>query len=519
MGGKKILTVMVCLTVLSGSLVSSTDKDPAVSVYTVSVHNSDESSTPILITKETTTSIYRPKDNETEAAKDKIDLGKTTDGDTSSVTRSKIQSGKVLSTEETSITNLVTFTMTETTESQQTIKGYSNLTTFTISDTTNNKDHSSTESTSEAISAESLTAQKINPAGADVMPINETSWTLPHDVTLQENVTFSTISSTKHLQSTIPSVVKTVDSTTASKTTTSLASADKAMTMVSELSSVDEANSYSDITTSMKIISKETAEPASTSTDVVTSSTMISSAFDNRTSIGNNYIMWVCIIVAILIFLCIIIIIIICIWRKKKQSGFQSFTSSQKKKKKRPCEDAWAGPVPMPDDTFVPNEAVTGKGTDVPTKHLSLTTFFAKRKSRSCSVVLEEVNTQNVSDEKEKSGNATSQPLLPQNATDNVQGNSASIQSNGQVNKEAANANKDIAVPLDNAQGSVSQANGQVPLPMTESANVSGENLEELPPPPAPTPASETDSLLPPPPVEDNINQNASSSFCLTASL
>lgn len=509
MCGNKILVVVMCFTVLSEISVSDPNNTILTPNNTEAVATTDVLST------------FKMSGNEKESADPKVTTGKrepqkvATSVVPSSDTIPTTQNDKVTLTEKY-FTDSVTSMATETTTSYQVNETSSELASFKTNVTPHETDSFTTYNISRAFAAEFSTSQKAVPAQSDTKPTKVTSQMLTQTDKPQENVTSSAITSEKISPKTSPSLMET---TPPIEMVTSLASTEIHITNSSGLPqvnvSVDEK--HTQFTTSVEVSSAETIALTSTTTSIFKSSVTTSNSSTALYGKQHNPIPYMYIILIVCILLPVVfLLIVLLIIRKRRQRGFQSFTSSHKKKK-RTCEDAWAGPVPMPDDSSAPDEAAAGKGTDVPTKRLSLSTFFAKRKSRPCSVVLEEVNTQNAPEEKETLGDTT-QPLLSQNANDNIQGNSPSMQSNGQVNKEAAGAHKDTAVPNEDIQAAIPQANGQADSPVPGSSDVSGENLEELPPPPPPTSTSEEDSLPPPPPAEENINQNASSTSCVTAS-
>ncbi|XP_078063495.1 uncharacterized protein LOC144489504 [Mustelus asterias] len=98
------------------------------------------------------------------------------------------------------------------------------------------------------------------------------------------------------------------------------------------------------------------------------------------------------IIIIILIVTVTLVVLISCCLARRKRRHSQSFAPQRKKKGK--MDDAWAGPVSLPEDGGPAEGAEEKKDEDPTSKRMSLSTstFFGKRKSRATSVLLEEVS-------------------------------------------------------------------------------------------------------------------------------
>nr|XP_033800305.1 leukosialin [Geotrypetes seraphini]XP_033800306.1 leukosialin [Geotrypetes seraphini] len=227
--------------------------------------------------------------------------------------------------------------------------------------------------------------------------------------------------------------------------------------------------------------------PMSVSSSTMNSSTLLTNTTPiARQGINHLYL----IIVFVILLLLILGFCFVCVAKKKRRSGSTSFPI--KKHKKR--EDAWAGPVMIPEDNVIPAEDMEeGKDKDQAGKHLTLTTFFGKRKSRQCSVLLEDVtvNVEQPAKEEEK-------PLVDQEANGQMTSNEKSIEPPTSSTKE-------------HRPESEPQPNGHVLNPTDMIPENKGESSSDLPSPVA-MPAPDTDFPLPPSELEmiqDNETDNA----------
>ncbi|XP_029462801.1 leukosialin [Rhinatrema bivittatum] len=210
--------------------------------------------------------------------------------------------------------------------------------------------------------------------------------------------------------------------------------------------------------------------------------TVLSKGITPTAGPNNNYIYIV--IVVILLILLILVFCFVCLAKKKRRSGSTSFHG--KKYKKNKGEDAWAGPVMIPEDPGMSaEEAEEGKDTDQPGKR-HLTTFFAKRKSRQCSVLLEEVNVKADHLAKEEEKHFLNQEV------------------NGQLtSNEKSNGAEDPSTSFTSEPkcGSELQPNGHVLTPEELVPEIQGESPDDLPSPVL-MPAPETEFPLPPSELE-----------------
>ncbi|XP_030066009.1 leukosialin [Microcaecilia unicolor] len=186
------------------------------------------------------------------------------------------------------------------------------------------------------------------------------------------------------------------------------------------------------------------------------------------------------IIVVVILFLLIMVFCFVCVAKKKRRSGSTSFHVKKHKK----GEDAWAGPVMIPEDNGMAAEDMEeGKDKDQAGKHLTLTTFFGKRKSRQCSVLLEDV-TVNV----DQPAKQEEKPLLNQEA-------------NGQMTSNEKSEEPPASSTKEHRPESEPQPNGHVLSPEDMIPENKGESPTDLPSP-ATIPAPDTDFPLPPSELE-----------------
>ncbi|XP_069508062.1 leukosialin [Ambystoma mexicanum] len=210
--------------------------------------------------------------------------------------------------------------------------------------------------------------------------------------------------------------------------------------------------------------------------------------YNGQSSGGEKYKHWY---IAIAVVILAVLILFVCfIWKvhRKRNTGSTSFQGPQKKKKNG-GEDAWAGPVNMPDENGMLVD-VEGNEQEPLGKRLTLTTFFNKRKSRQTSVILEDINIQTPKSTKEEAA-----PLLSQSRNSQVNGNANELE-----------GSKDL-LPTGGAPTSINekqetpsppQSNGQIPAVQESSLSTPTGPEALLPPPSPPPPPPENDFPAPP---------------------
>ncbi|XP_006011576.3 uncharacterized protein LOC102358289 [Latimeria chalumnae] len=228
---------------------------------------------------------------------------------------------------------------------------------------------------------------------------------------------------------------------------------------------------------------------------------------------GPSNMFWILISVGLLFLVVIVALMITFFRRKRKQQSHDFQSGSKKKKKQRKGEDAWAGPVPFAEDQAMPEDPAEQKNdSGEGSKTLPLSTFFAKRKSRATSVILEDVKVQPVEDGKETQ--EATQPLLTKEPNGQALGN------NKEDHQDPTPLPEGSQVAADNTEepkpnGLLTTADQGAPTPPANG---------QLPPPIDQTPEAKMEELdLPPPPAEEILltleDTHAPSAFTITSSV
>lgn len=190
-------------------------------------------------------------------------------------------------------------------------------------------------------------------------------------------------------------------------------------------------------------------------------------------------------IVIAVVALALLLLAVCLVWNvhRRRSTGSTSFQTTNKKKKKG-GEDAWAGPVHMPEDNAIPVDVVVDE-SDQSGKLLTLTTFFNKRKSRQCSVAMENVNVQSQKPAKEEAA-----PLL-------------SPSTNGQISGGISQPQASIAIPTSAQEPTTTASNQEATVQLQANGQVATAppvDPDALPPPSSPPP--QTDFPAPPPALD-----------------
>ncbi|KAJ1125498.1 hypothetical protein NDU88_003927 [Pleurodeles waltl] len=250
-------------------------------------------------------------------------------------------------------------------------------------------------------------------------------------------------------------------------------------------------------------VSSQVSEAETHSTSIITAEPHLTTS-DSRAGVGNttsastsksapssagikNH--WYIVIAVVALSLLLLALCFMWNVHRRRSTGSTSFETTNKKKRKG-GEDAWAGPVHMPEDNAMPVDVVVDE-PDPSGKRLTLTTFFNKRKSQQCSVVMKDVNVQSERPAKEEAA-----PLLSQSTNGQIKGGTSEPQGSVATPTAVQEPTPTTCVQAATVQ---LQANGQV-VTVQETVLAPPVDSDALPPPPSPPPQTD---FPPPPPASD----------------
>ncbi|XP_067834709.1 leukosialin-like [Heptranchias perlo] len=191
------------------------------------------------------------------------------------------------------------------------------------------------------------------------------------------------------------------------------------------------------------------------------------------------------IVIVILIFAIVVAGgVVFCIMRRKQRHS-QTFDPQRKKAAK--AEDAWAGPVALPEEGGAIDGTEEKAEEDKAAKRMSLSTFFGKRKSRAVSVLLEEVDV--VRDAKD-AAQGVQQPLLFKEPNGQV------IGSQSPEGDQASTTGQSSGCPVSQESSDQKLLLPPPPSPSQPNGEMKHESCNDLPPPPP-----LNDVALPPPEI------------------